>query len=95
MFNITASHATKTYQILAERKAGAIARIGNAFTIYVVVATNGDQNEFWAAATSRHKAVREVQAALPLGWKAMPTGWRVPAEKAALLGIQANTVRKL
>ncbi len=64
-------------------------------TIYVVVASNGSESEFWAAATPRHRAAAEVQSSLPEGWTANFTGWRLPATKAMVLKMRANTVRKL
>lgn len=68
---------------------------GFAGTIYVVVASNGGQNEFWAAATARHKATAEVQSLLPDGWTAIFTGWRLPPQKAARLRMRPDSVRKL
>jgi hypothetical protein len=71
--------------------------MGNAFagTIYIVVASNGDHNEFWAAATPKHRAAEEVQSLLPWGWTARFTGWRLSAKKGALLKMRANSVLKL
>ena len=63
--------------------------------VYVVAATDGWRIEYWAAAMPRKKAAAEVQQVLPLGWKAVVTGWRLTPEKIARLKIRANTVCKL
>jgi hypothetical protein len=67
----------------------------SATTIYVVVASNGDRRQFWAAATSAERAAAVVQESLPRGWTAMFTGWRLSSQKSAELKMHADTVRKL
>jgi hypothetical protein len=62
---------------------------------YVVSATKDGQTEFWAAATSRHRAAAAVQHVLPTGWRVTLLGWRLSPTKAAALEMPSNTVRKL
>jgi hypothetical protein len=64
-------------------------------TIYVVLASNGDRRQFWAAATSAERAATVVQDSLPRGWTAMFTGWRLSSEKTAELKMRVDTVRKI
>jgi len=50
--------------------------------VHVVSAINGDQSEFWAAATSRELAAGQVQQALPPdGWRCQEVGGSIPKRR--------------
>jgi hypothetical protein len=70
-------------------------REGLVRTVYIVTATKNGQTEFWAAATSRHRAAAAVQRLLPSGWSVMCLGWRLSPTKAAALKLSSNSVRRL
>lgn len=95
---ITSFFAVPSYVFLVFGASGRdVAGMSDAFagTIYVVVASNGEQSEFWAAATPRARAAAAVRQLLPHGWTAKCTGWSLSPDKTADLRMCANSVRKL
>jgi hypothetical protein len=68
---------------------------GPARAVYIVIATKNGQTEFWAAATSRHRAAVTVRRVLPSDWRVTFLGWRLSATKAAALKMSSDSVRKL
>jgi hypothetical protein len=71
--------------------------MGDAYTggVNVVVASNGEEIEYWAAATPRADAVSTVQQLLPSGWTAVLSDKRLDPEAVAALKIKTGSARKL
>jgi hypothetical protein len=63
--------------------------------IYVVIASGNGKSEFWAAATTRERALAEVRQHWPLGWIVALTEHYLTPHEATALGIRPNGVRKL
>ncbi len=64
--------------------------------VYVVQATNGQNTEYWAAATPMAEAVDAVRAMLPPGWTpALIKDKRLTLEQASALRLKGYGVEKL
>jgi len=70
-------------------------RKGFARAVYIVTATKNGRTEFWAAATTRHRAADTVRRLLPPGWRVAFFGWQLSRTKAAALKMSSNSARKL
>ena len=71
--------------------------MGNTYAggVYIVIATRGDETEYWAAATPRGVAVSTVQQMLAPGWTASLSERRLPLERVMELRLKKNDVEKL
>ena len=71
--------------------------MGNTYAggVYIVIATRGDETEYWAAATPRGVAVSTVQQMLATGWTASLSERRLPLERVMELRLKKNDVEKL
>jgi hypothetical protein len=63
--------------------------------VYVVVATEDDETEYWAVATPCHTALDTVRAELAPGWTLFLTGRRLTPRRVASMKMHPNSVRKL
>ena len=94
-FNLSVGDGEKDLARLADRSIFASMDDMLEHEIYVLIASGNGKSEFWAAATTRERALAEVRQHLPLGWMVALTEHYLTPHEATSLGIRPNGVRKL
>jgi len=63
--------------------------------VHVVIATDGENTHYWAAAVPRREAAPAVQLLLGAGWTATLTDKHLTTDQVAGLDLGAGDVREL
>lgn len=63
--------------------------------VYLVSATNGENTQMWAAATSRENAVAAVRQKTGAGWQVSLTGDELSEDESRIFDIPPGRTRRL